>query len=299
MKPYILALDAGGTFLKAGLFTNGMPITESLLSVPVNSDGSAEDVHTAYSKLLLQMKHRAQELSGVISGVCVDTPGPFDYSDGISRMTHKYTAIYGVPLRPWFREILGDIPVLFLHDSSAFILGTVKAENPYRRIAGVMIGTGLGFAMMMDGRVCVTDQGSPLVSIYKRPYRNGIAEDAVSAGGIVRAYNQLAEAPLPNAKEIAVLAKQGEPLAKRIYETMGYDLGKILQSILKENEMEALFLGGQISRDFALFEEPLKDALRTVPSLRLIAPAPDIDLVHLTGAARYWRYTKETAKTGK
>ncbi len=23
-------------------------------------------------------------------------------SDGLSRMEHKYTALYGVPLRPWF-----------------------------------------------------------------------------------------------------------------------------------------------------------------------------------------------------
>lgn len=288
MKNYLLALDAGGTFLKAVLFYGGSPAPKSLLSVPVNSNGNTEEVHSAYTEILLQMKHLARELDGMISGVCVDIPGPFDYQNGISRMQHKYTAIYGIPLRPWIREILGDIPVLFLHDSSAFILGAADLGHPDRRIAGAMIGTGLGFAIMINGKVCTTDQGSPLVSIYSRPYGSGIAEDYVSARGIVNAYNREAPSPLPNAKEIGILAEQGDLLARRVYENMGAMLGEIVKNILIENEIEAFYLGGQISRSFPVFEAPLKTVLRAVPSLRLITQAPNIDLIHLIGAARYW-----------
>lgn len=288
MKNYLLTLDAGGTFLKAVLFYGGFPESKSLLSVPVNSNGNTKEVHFAYTEMLLQMKKFARELDGMISGVCVDIPGPFDYQNGISRMQHKYTAIYGIPLRPWFREILGDIPILFLHDSSAFILGAAEPGAHGRRIAGAMIGTGLGFAMMVGGKVCTTDLGNPLVSIYKRPYGGGIAEDYVSARGIVNAYNKEAPSPLPNAKEIGILAEQGDPLSRRVYENMGTVLGEIVKNILLENEIEAFYLGGQISRSFPVFEAPLKTVLHAVPSLRLIAQAPNIDLIHLIGAARYW-----------
>ena len=295
MKDFILALDAGGTFLKAGLFCGETAEPGSLTSVPVNSGGSAEEAHAAYREILPRMRQAALERAGRIAGVCMDTPGPFDYANGISRMTHKYAAINGIPLRPWFREILGDIPVLFLHDSSAFLLGAVESHAPYQRVAGVMIGTGLGFAMMIDNRICTTAEGAPLVSIYKRPYGSGIAEDAVSARGIVNAYcKDVSARPgyLPTAKEIALLAERGDPAAVRCYENMGTALGRVIRSILLENEIEALFLGGQISRSFSLFEAPLRAALSPIPSLHAIAPVRDIDQIHLLGAARYWNTYK-------
>ncbi len=170
MKGYLLALDAGGTFLKAGLFEGQSPVAGSFCSHPANSNGTTEEVHAAYTALLAEMRNRAEAMGGRITGVVADIPGPFDYKNGISQMKHKYTAICGVPLRPWFAEVLGDIPVRFLHDSAAFILGAAETDSPYRRIAGVMLGTGLGFALTVNGKPCLTDRGTPLVSIWNTPY---------------------------------------------------------------------------------------------------------------------------------
>ena len=126
MKDYLLALDAGGTFLKAGLFEGQSPVAGSFCSHPANSNGTTEEVHAAYTALLAEMRNRAEAMGGRITGVVADIPGPFDYKNGISQMKHKYTAICGVPLRPWFAEVLGDVPVRFLHDSAAFILGAAE-----------------------------------------------------------------------------------------------------------------------------------------------------------------------------
>ena len=115
MKDYLLALDAGGTFLKAGLFEGQSPVAGSFCSHPANSNGTTEEVHAAYTVLLAEMRNRAEAMGGRITGVVTDIPGPFDYKSGISQMKHKYTAICGIPLRPWFAEVLGDIPVRFLH----------------------------------------------------------------------------------------------------------------------------------------------------------------------------------------
>lgn len=290
MKRFLLALDAGGTFLKAGLFEGEFPVSDSFRSHPANSSGTTEAIHAAYTDLLRRMDALAKERGGCINGVSVDIPGPFDYKNGISQMKHKYTAIYGIPLRPWFAEVLGEIPVLFLHDSAAFILGAA-ADHPYERIAGTMIGTGLGFALMVSGKPCLTDKGTPLVSIWNTPYRGGIAEDHISARAIVNAYDQRARTPLPDAKAIGLAADAGDPIAKQVYEDMGRDLGAVVRSILRENEMEALLIGGQISRSYPVFESALREALGNIPSLRLIAPVRDPDTVHLCGAARYYRNT--------
>ena len=288
MKHYLLALDAGGTFLKAGLFEGQSPVAGSFLSHPANASGTTEEVHAAYAALLAEMHDRAGAMGGRITGVAVDIPGPFDYKNAVSQMRHKYTAIYGVPLRPWFAQVLGDIPVRFLHDSAAFILGAA-ADSPYSRIAGVMLGTGLGFALMVNGKPCLTDKGTPLVSIWNTPYRDGIAEDYISARAIVKHYNSLAPSPLASAKEIGDLADAGDGLARQVYGDMGRDLGTVVRNVLLENGMEALYLGGQISRSYPVFGGALREALGNIPSLRLVSPVQNPDLVHLIGAARFWQ----------
>ena len=60
-KPCILAVDAGGTSLKAMLaYPNGTPVPDSFLQVPVDSQGSAEEVARSYQAL----SQAALELSG-------------------------------------------------------------------------------------------------------------------------------------------------------------------------------------------------------------------------------------------
>ena len=53
----------------------------------------------------------AGETDGMIRGVGMAIPGPFDYEHGISRMQglNKYDAIYGIPLEPEIRERVPEL----------------------------------------------------------------------------------------------------------------------------------------------------------------------------------------------
>ena len=132
-----------------------MLISGSLDSQPVNSNGSFEVIHQAFFSLLGRVRNFAMMNGLLITEVSVDTPGPFDYNMGISRMTHKYQAIKDKPLAPVIRAPLGYLPVRFMHDSTAFIQGATAGFDGYSRFSGVMIGTGLGFALMIDGEVLI------------------------------------------------------------------------------------------------------------------------------------------------
>ncbi len=288
MKKTVLAIDAGGTYLKACLFDGGAPLTETAASFAVDSSGELEPIRQAYRAMLGEMRARADALELEIVGVAVDTPGPFDYRNGVSLMKHKYTAMYGVPLRPWYREVLGDVEVRFLHDSHAFILGALEQAPKSRNIAGIMLGTGLGFALMNDGRALITEAGSPQVSIYARPFRGGIAEDIISAGGIVNAYAKKTGTLLGGAKAVADRAEAGDADALAVHTELGEAIGELIHDIIAEQGSEVLFLGGQISRSFELFAYPLEKALSDIPSLRSIRPVRDIELVHLRGAVKYY-----------
>ena len=289
---YILSFDAGGTFLKSGIFRydGKLELVEgSKMKEAVDSNGSADQVHTAYINLLTANKNFADKSGFAFDCVSVDTPGPFDYENGMSLMTHKYTAIYQTPLRPWFAEVLGDIPVYFMHDSFAFIHGAAQeSESDNTRIAGVMIGTGLGFALLIDGKVQKNENGGPARSIYRAPYGESTAEEYVSARGLVYRYNRdklPTDPDCANAKEISDYAEAGNATALKVYEDTGIIIADVVRDILVEYGIEEFVYGGQISKSFELFERAATEALSGVPTLKLVRAARNIDDVHLIGSA--------------
>lgn len=153
-------------------------------------------------------------------------------------MRHKFPALYGIPLRPWIQEAAGDLPVRFLHDSTAFLLGEywkggLQGEG---NAAGVMLGTGLGFAYMRNGEVQLNPQGGPGFSLYTVPYRKGAAEDYVSRRGIISRY--LERTPMAGSgidvADISRLAREGSEPARVTMRETGRMLGEILFPVLKE-----------------------------------------------------------------
>lgn len=289
MQRYVIAIDAGGTFFKSAIISDNAEILPgSFLTVPANSDGSPEIVKEGYRRTITTQLRTAQKAGIEISAVAIDTPGPFDYEGGISLMKHKFKAIYNLPLRPWINEYAGDVPVTFIHDSAAFLTGEMW-NSPYgefRNAAGAMIGTGLGFATMMDGVVLKKPDGDPLYDIWCEPYDIGdgeehIAEDFVSGRGIAARYTPGGR----NAKEIELLATTGDEDALKVYRDTGTILGRAAAPYLKKVGAEIFILGGQISRALPLFEAELREALSDVPTLKKIVRSARLEYSHMFGAA--------------
>lgn len=285
----ILAIDAGGTFFKSGLVNAAGEIVEhTRISCPVNSAGQADAVRAAYHTLIARQLDNARTLGQMIKAVGVDTPGPFDYQEGKSLMRHKFPALYGIPLRPWIQEAAGKLPVCFLHDSTAFLLGEYWKGGLQREgnAAGVMLGTGLGFAYMQNGEVQLNPQGGPGFSLYTVPYRDGAAEDYVSRRGIINRYLERvpqAESHIDVA-DIARLAREGSAPALAAMKETGRMLGEILLPVLKEKQCRRLVVGGQISKAYPLFGPDLEKVLEDA-RLDGVTPAKSPDDAHLLGCA--------------
>ena len=289
-----LAIDAGGTYFKAALITAGGEICpESRRRYRVDSEGSAESIHAAYRGLIREQLRTAADLELTVGTVVVDTPGPFDFAGGRSLMQHKFQAICGIPLIPWIREEAGELPVHFLHDSTAFLLGEHWKGNlqGFSDAAGVMLGTGLGFAYMQGGEVQLNPTGGPACSLFRSPYGSGTAEDAVSRRGILRRYCERAADACPalDVADIAGLAGEGEPAALLTFAETGRMLGEILLPVLREKGSRALAVGGQISKAWPYFGQSLQEALAPA-GLERIAPSADPDDAHFFGCA--WQARK-------
>ncbi len=256
-----LLLDVGGTFIKC---LDGRQI-------PIDSDGSFESI--------------AGSLSDAVSGFCngegsksiaVAIPGPFDYNQGRFLMKHKFASVFGHS----FREVASvpeSVEMVFCHDVVAMLKGEIQcgAGRGYSRVALITLGTGLGFAVSIDGEILLKPEGSPSTSIYSMPFGDGILEDYVSKRGILSSYESFGR-KVGTVKEIADRAASGEDEAVRTFLKAGAQLSEAIAPLLQEYSIECLLFGGQISRSFRLMEPSIAEGLASC-RLKRISAISDID----------------------
>ena len=275
-----LLLDVGGTFVKSVVATLGgelLPNTET--SVPINSDGTREEIEQSFATVVANGKAIAEYNGYVLAGVGIAFPGPFDYNTGISYMTHKFAALEKLSVKEFFHslpEIGADMPVVFMHDVTAAVLGELNfgAAQGYNNVAIVTLGTGLGFSHTANGEIQYSAMGSPSVSIYNRPYRDGVLEDYASKRGFLRAYAEVRGEANPENLTVAMIGGmcgEGNADALKAFENVGDILATELKPLLAELNIECLLFGGQISRSFRFMEPTIARLKDEVSTLKHIA----------------------------
>ena len=263
----IVLLDVGGTFIKSALGVAGKGALEgTFAATPISSDGSAEEIRNSFRNAVSAQVRKAEADGYHIEAVCAAIPGPFDYRNGIFRMTHKFAAVYGVS----FREILGDVipsdtRLAFVHDVNGALLGALEADPSLKEgnVAMVTLGTGLGFAYAIDGEVKESESGSPAAGLWNAPYNGGILEEYVSRRGIIRLYMEqggtLAEGE--DVKEISDRARNGEEKALKAFSEAGRHFAEGASQLIASLGIRHIVFGGQISRSFDLMEESVRKGL--------------------------------------
>lgn len=251
----------GGTYIKYGVVSER---GELLLSgkTPAKSSDSRELLLGRLCDAIRDLKESAQREELLLCGIAVSTPGPFDYAAGKSGMQGKYDSIYGIDLRAEFRARAGlpaDIPIEFMQDAAAFLLGEyiVGAAKGCKSCACVTLGTGLGFACMINGKLLLNERGGPYFVLAFSPYRDTDMrmEDIVSGTAILKNYGI-------DAKTLADRAYAGDAAATEAYRVMGEALGEALYDIPEIKEVERIIIGGQIARSFDLMEKAIYDGLK-------------------------------------
>lgn len=281
MKECILAIDAGGTFFKYALISlNGELLTE-VYKIPVNSGGTAKEILGCYHKLIVH----ARSLSDGITGIGISTPGPFDYESGTGYMQQKFKALYGQPLRPKLTEFFGrQLPIWFCPDTGAFLAGEYAygAGKGYRNVIGITIGTGVGIAVIADGKLLMNEKKGPAEKIYCIPCKDGILEDYVSGRGIADYYFRLTglQETQITAKEIHERAGKDEQ-ARRTFEEIGDLLGSALKQVVKKYQTQAVIVGGQVANAFAYMEKGIIRGLDGAACV--VLKAEDIDAAAIQG----------------
>ena len=275
-----LLLDVGGTFVKSVVATlQGELLPNTETSVPINSDGTREEIERSFATVVANGRAIAEYNGYLLAGVGVAFPGPFDYNTGISYMTHKFAALEKVSMKDFFHSLLDigeDMPVVFMHDVTAAVMGEMSfgAAQGYKNVAVVTLGTGLGFSHTIDGKIQYSQVGSPAVSIYNLPYKDGVLEDYASKRGFLRSYAEVCGKELPSNLTVAMiggLCAEGDKEALQSFYNVGEILATELKPLLEEFNIECLLFGGQISRSFRFFEPAVARLKEEVSTLKHIS----------------------------
>jgi glucokinase len=251
----------------------------------------------AFLDVLYSLGTRASEGATGIAGAELAMPGPFDFQAGVSRMTHKLPYLYGVDLRAAFAKRAGWQPeqVRFLKDAAAFLLGEIGAGAAlgFARAVGITLGTGVGCAFALEGRI-VSECPGVLSGgeIWDLPFEGGILEDRVSSRAIRSSY----ERRTGISREVVDLAAaaRSDPAANQSFLEFGRYLGLALRMTLTAFAPEVVVLGGGISRSAHLFLPAAQAALNdTTIQFRVSAL---LDHAPLVGAAVAWFNEKNGAE---
>ncbi len=294
MRPVCLAMDIGGTCVKAALIDPTMRNMAGLPTAPVNSRGAAREIIASFCGVINRGLDLAREHDCVVRRICVAMCGPLDYARGVSLMQEdKYRSIYNVNLqheflRAWPAGAPADIT--FVHDAQAFLLG-LAALNPALhagRVMAVTLGTGIGSAFMESGLIIPPGRGVPDRGLGRLPYRAGKVENYIGAPALVDLYRKHAGGaglPGPSVREIAELARQGDAAARRVFFMLGDILGEALAPLLQDFQPAHLALGGQVARALDLFSGTLLGRTGQRLSAAQIVCADDPESAALLGAA--------------
>ncbi|MBB6610574.1 ROK family protein [Pontibacter sp. Tf4] len=286
MNQFVLGVDIGGTHITAAIvdLATRKILHETMTRQKVDASGTIGDIMTSWSSAMLTAigKHKTE-----ITNIGIAMPGPFDYENGIALMQNqdKYDALYGINVKELLAEALrlDNDNIRFQNDAPCFLKGEAfaGAAQGYNRAVGLTLGTGLGSAVIVNGKAWDAN-------LWDTPFRDGIAEEHLSSRWFVKRFYELSGRKADNVKTIVELLPT-EPKVQELFTEYADNLATFLGDFVRQEQPEVIILGGNIAKGFNLFGGGLQEELQ---AQRITIPIKTAQLgeeAALLGAASLWQ----------
>jgi glucokinase len=257
-------MDIGGTKIAAAYMDETGRIGERRQVATPKQDGESI-VQTACELLrAMQQAHPQAQAVGVGSAGQVDP-----LSGTIRHAVGTLPGWTGMPLAQRLREAVG-LPVFAENDVNAMALGECRAaEPPIRHALFVAVGTGIGGALLFDGRLwggqthSAGELGHALVDMQRARRCTcgdyGHLEAYASGPALARQYDGTDDL------RRAVIAADHDSRARQIIEDGARLLGWTLAGLLCTVDAGLLIVGGGVAEIGPLWWQPFVEALRQSP----------------------------------
>lgn len=249
MQAEVIGIDLGGTAIKLGRFSEDGKCQQSL-TVPTPQPATPEAVIQAMVAAI-----NALETTDV-KAIGVGVPGPTDAAGKIAKIAINLVGWKDIPLAELLETKTG-LPTILANDANCAALGEawLGAGRHFRNLILLTLGTGVGGAIIFDGKLFIGHQGAAgelgLIALNPEGPKcnsgnNGSLEQYVSVPAIRRLTGL---EPL----ELGELAEKGDRKALEFWQSYGKNLGVGLASLIYVLTPEAIVIGGGVSASAKFF----------------------------------------------
>jgi glucokinase len=273
--PWVIGVDLGGTKIRLGLVSP----QDEIVATRQMATAAHEGVDAVTERIAAAV-HELQD--AIPMGCCVAalgicSPGPVDHEAGMLIDPPNLQGLHHKPLRQKLVDRL-HIPVVLEHDAKAAGLGDYYfgAGRGARSMVYVVVGTGVGAALIVDGAIYRGPHNSAGEIGHTTIDRNGepcgcgsrgCIETYLSGPRLARRYEraqgqaQAATSPV-GGSDVARLAVEGDPVALQVFEDAGDALGAAVATMAMMLDVDLYVIGGSVAKAGDLLLEP---ARRGVP----------------------------------
>ncbi|MFF5498328.1 ROK family protein [Streptomyces aquilus] len=293
---HVIALDVGGTGMKAALVGTGGELLHQARRATGRERGPDAVVEGILDFAAELHAYGAEHLGEPASAAGVAVPGIVDADRGVA----VYAANLGwrdVPLRDLLTERLG-IPVALGHDvrTGGLAEGRIGAGQGADRFFFVPLGTGIAGAIGIAGRVEAGAHGfaGEIGHIVVRPGgtpcpcgQAGCLERYASAAAVSEAWAAATGDPEADAADCAKAVASGDPSALTVWQNAVDALADGLVTALTLLDPRIVIIGGGLAEAGETLFTPLRDAIRqriTFQKLPPVVPAALGDTAGCLGA---------------
>ncbi|MFP7762013.1 ROK family protein [Marisediminicola sp. LYQ134] len=276
----MLGIDVGGTTIKGVTLTESGVVASEFRSPTPSPDDTGERVIEAVVEVAEALGHAPGDPVGlVVPGIVDDVRGIAVWSANIG--------FRGAPLRELASRRL-DAPVAFGQDVRAGAVAEMRsgaARDATGSVAFVAVGTGVAAALVVDGRMLVSDGWAGEIGqtiISNGPHAGRRVEEVASASATARRAGEI------DALAVARRVSAGDPAAGAVWADTVAVLADSLAAIVATIAPSTIVIGGGLSRAGTLLLDPLRrelgGALGALRAPTIVAAKHD-DLASAIGAS--------------
>ena len=281
-KQFVVGVDVGGQTAKIGIVdARGDVLIQSVIRTD-----SHEDANIFVSNLADAIKDLIAKSgkAGQIRGVGVGAPNGNYYTGEIAFAPNLvWAAKKNVPFADMLSEALGGIPVALTNDANAAAVGemTYGVAKGMKHFIMITLGTGVGSGIVINGEVLYGSDGfagelGHTCAVRHNGRQCGCGKQVCleaycSAMGVARTAREwlemsdepslLRSVDKITSKDVFDAAKEGDVLAKKIFDYTGRILGEKLADFIEFSAPEAIVLFGGLARAKEYIYEPTLKAM--------------------------------------
>lgn len=267
---HFLGIDVGGTHLKIGVVNRMGEVISFFKEDTTPYREHPDGFNNCFLKVIGKYLDKFPEIKSVGIGL----PGL------ISKDRTTPLEIPAIPILNNYNlksELVQLYPQITFHlenDASAAALGELKfgTSKPSPDFLFITMGTGIGSAMVLDGKVFKGGRGNAMEMGHMLSRGNEGLEKLVGRDGILRIMERMIHAYPEKAGELVnqelgthllvQTAQQGNPVSLMVFEEAGRILGEAIVSTVRILDVNEIYFGGGISAGLEFMMPAMEKTVR-------------------------------------